>query len=152
MTTKTCSIDSYAWHGHRGPRSVKKCDESFRGKLFFEIFSDSCLLFIDTYFSSIKSYKSNFGSCDPTNCLSTCLMVKKGPKKGTTGMASSFAGRRQFDQSWARQFFSDKPSQSSSPIPPNRTNKCYLTFLPKIQIDLYSLNSCTTAKRSRIQL
>ena len=42
---------------------------------------------------------------------------QKGTKKGTTGMASSFAGRRQFDQSWAGQFLSDKPSQSSSPFP-----------------------------------
>ena len=77
----------------------------FSGQIIFEFFSDSCLLFIDTYFSSIKSYKSNFGSCDLTNCLSTCLMVKKGPKKGTTGMASSFC--------WAETVWSELGRQIS---------------------------------------
>ena len=126
----------------------------FSGQIIFEIFSDSCLLFIHTYFSAIKSYKSNFGSCDPTNCLSTCLMVKKGPKREPQAWLPAFAGRRQFDQSWARQFLSDKPSQSSSPFPlnnRNRTNRCYLTFLPRIQVGLYSHTQVPTPQ-SRIEL
>ena len=87
----------------------KNAMKVFGAKYFFrEIYSDSCLLFIDTYFSSIKSYKSNFGSCDPTNCLSTCLMVKKGPKREPQAWLPAFAGRRQFGQSWAGKFLSDK--------------------------------------------
>ena len=61
-TTKTCSFDSYAWHRPRGPRSVKNCDKSFRGKYFLEFFQTCVCFLIDAYFSSIERYKSNFGT------------------------------------------------------------------------------------------
>ena len=104
-------------------------------------------------FQFYKSYKSNFGSCDLTNCLSTCLMVKKGPKKGTSPQAClpAFAGRRQFGQSWAGKFLSDKLESElvSFPLKQHKQNKqVLLDFLTKNSSRLILTYSSTNTRES----